>query len=1146
MNQYISTGLDYVSDRLKNFFSSAKTFFLKPNEAMKTLYALVVVGFLCFIYTWAGHGFTVPMGGDYTLQEMTFLFNGYDDWHEFFRTGRFPTWDRSVFLGVDNIGANTFYYLFDPFFLILLIFPRDWLLVLQGLSFIPKLVTGGMLFYWYLGSFEFSDKTRRLGALAYGFCGFSFAYLWFHFIDSVAFLPLIFLGVERVIKNRDPRILLIGFLLNAMTSYFFFVVFMFGGFFYAIFRFFQTIKTRSYDESMSIMGCGILTFVFGIFLGAFTLLPGMSVALSMPRMDKESYFSTIIHADSLIDAIKAIFTWEYNQSRYTPLFNFLFMPDGCYYSNLLNVYWYDNFASSLYATTPLLLLFFVALVDAIKEKKISHLIGVALTAFMILTPIGFYLFSGFTVGYARYFIIPLSWMIVFDLGAYERRRKLPARYLDISVACVLFLYIVSCILVIRAVNEQINAFTPATYWDEKMLLIILSAPWVIVCYAVMRKLFHRKAFSKAVFVMAALDVIVMGNATIIGQGTVDISSMAGGPSNIAEETKIVQAIREGEGGEDFYRIFNTTADRGNINISMREGYSGLGAFHSVYAFGAQDFLNRSRIPYTSGNWSMGVHNRRYNLETFLGTKYYIVDRINDYDAYQLPTKYNTYELSSIDNPYGYINLLDLTKEDMEKYNVEYSDSFLEFLKSDACHKSVLLNTNFVDFAFPFDTIFNEDWLMTSSYVDSKTGEVKKTYNAYEDINEYPLLRFAILEDEDYQTFAAKKKYNAGKIVMNGVETDVSSYTTANAGSIVRSAMTTNGPFVENNSAPIQFYSINNQAGKDSLRITVYAAQWPATSNNPSGEYAPCDPNDASDQSCLEGYKKEHLFEYINGIRPGDIQYDFKTKRRPDGSYYDGDGVLFNSKLVIEATDSSGKRTPIAPDADPSDPSTGVYISIFDRDNIEWRLFDENDKLISSARHSYSNYKQAHGYYADRPVYRIVGVLKEGNKTNPIRLATPYLYVQRNSDYQKAIDALRAEPIEIISRYENEILFDTKYTADKFVVLNYPNQKGWELYEITTSEESEEKVQVDVYTAQGGFIGFEAESGEHRYILEYHSPYFKEGCLLTAIGIFVTLIALIGYPMVEKSRDPYPYISSLKKKHEENIRRAKLNYDTYDE
>ncbi len=1098
-------------------FSWLKKTFLHPNEAMKTFYALMLIANLCFIYTWAGHYCTVPLGGDYTLQEMTFLYNGYDDWHTFFRTGVFPTWDRSVFLGVDNVGANSFYYLFDPFFLVLLIFPRSWLSVLQGLEFVPKMVLGGMFFYWYLGSFSFSPKAKRIGAIAFAFSGYSFGYLWFHFIDSVAFLPLTFLGIEKVIKERDPRILLVGFFLNALTSYFFFVVYMIGGFFYAVFRFFQTIKDRKSDENWAVLGCGFFAFLIGLFLSAFTLLPGMNVALSMPRVTAESdksYLAKILSASGLMEKLKAMFTWEYPQNRVTPLLNFLFMTDGCYSSNLLNVYWYDNFANSLYVTTPMLLLFFVSLSDSIHQRRIGHVIGVILTAFLILSPIGFYLFSGFTVGYARYFILPISWMIVFDLEAFERREDIPSSYLDVSLLSVLVLDIVSCILMLKVVNENPSYFNSETDWDGKMMLIVLSIPWILLCYLLMRIFYHKKAFSPLFFGLVSFEAVVMGNVTIIGQGTVDMDSLSGGRENVALETEIVSQIKKEE-GDDYYRIFNPSADRGNINLSMQEGYQGLGAFHSVYAYGTQNFLDRSRIPYSYRNWSMGIHNRRNTLETFLGTKYYLVDRIDkDYGPYQFPKNPSTGErISAYDNPYGYKDVLDLTAEEKEKLNLHYSQEFLDYLSSKSCRKSVLVNTDFIDTGFVFDSVMNEDWLATSYYYDEKKDKLNVSYNAYEDINEYPLLRFAILKGKDYQKFYGKSLYHAKDPMINGVRLPLSqgAKEVQRDGKRFRGMLTTESKYREGVDGPIEFYSPYGDENK--LRVTVYASHWPATEAVPSGEYATCSLSDPNDVSCLVTYQKEHPFEAFNGITPSDTPYDYLTGRTPDGTSYSESGLLYNSKVVIEPIDSAGNPSPIAATADPTKPESGVYLSIFNAQDFEWRLFDKEDKIITFSRHSFSDYQQAHGYYADRPIYRIVGVLRQGTKEEPVNLQTPYLYVQQNSDYQKAIEKLKENQIHILKRKDNSIEFTTDYQADKFAVLNYPKQKGWSLTRIDLDEETPKRKETEVtlYDADGGFIGFEATKGHYQYRLSYRSPYLKEACMLTAFGLLVSIGVFLFFP-----------------------------------
>jgi uncharacterized membrane protein YfhO len=1131
--------MEKAADKLSAFAKKTLHFFLHPNPALLTCYLLILVAIGCFGYTWINYNFTVPLGGDYTLQEMTFLFNGYDDWHTFFRTGHFPTWDRSVFLGIDNIGGNSFYYLFDPFFLLCLIFPRDWLLVLQGLSFVPKMVIAGMFFYWYLGSFGYSPKTRRIGALCFGFSAYSFSYLWFHFIDSVAFLPLVLLGVERILKDRDPRIFLVGFFLNAMASYFFFVEFMFGAFFYAVFRYFQTIHDRNAVQNWDTLGIGFLSFVVAVLLGCFTLLPGMSIANQMPRVSSASYLDTFLSAEGFKAKLDALltFTGSTKHNQVTPLLNFLFMYDGCYYSNLLNVYWYDNLAAGLYATTPMLLMFFVALVDSIRQKKWSHLIGLALVLFLVFTPVGFYLFSGFTVAYARYFIIPIAWMIVYDCRAIERRREIPRNYLDLSFVITAGLMVVCCLLMIYEVNLEPDYYD-STDWDYRMFLIPASLAWLTVCYFVLRHFFHKRKYSSAIFLLSSIDIIVMANLTIQMQGL----STASMNSDIPTESKIVELLKRDENNEDYYRIYNTSANRNNINLSLREGYQGLGAFHSVYPYSTQNFLDRSRIPYTYHNWSMGIHNRRYNLETFLGTKYYLVDRVdpsyvNDRDNYThlgtplaYPTTGNNHTWATdYDIPYGYKDVTTFTKEEMTKLGVNYSDELIDYLKSDQCNKSLYVNTDFVDFAFAYDQVINEYWLGSSNFSEDEDP----TYNLYEDENEYPLLRAAILTNSDYKTFLSQGKYNAGTYTINGHTVDIenSSKTMAGKASTFRASQRTYNLYREGSGGAIQVYT-ETDTWASRFKVTVYSSNWPNTEDNPTGEYATCDPSDPSDSSCLEEYAKTNPWEYANGIYPGDTKIEHKSGQTVK--------LLYNSKIVITPVDQNGNASPILPEADPSDPTTGGYISIFNNQNIEWRLYDKDGKVISFAKHSYAEYKQAHGYYADRPVYKIVGIVQEGTKDDPVLLKVPTIYVQRNKDYQAAIDKLKEEPITIKNRTDDEVAFETNYSKDKFVVLNYPVSDGWNLYEIKNGK----REKVKTYTAQGGFISFEGLSGNHTYVLSYSSPNFKLGMMLTSFGLFITMLAFMFYTMRNKHHR-FDDDSSLRKRMETTIRKEKWEYVNFE-
>ena len=142
----------------------------------------------------------------------------------------------------------------------------------------------------------------------------------------------------------------------------------------------------------------------------------------------------------------------------------------------------------------------------------------------------------------------------------------------------------------------------------------------------------------------------------------------------------------------------------------------------------------------------------------------MVDRVEDnFSTLSIPKAYpervdsNGYLVyaSDYDIPYGYKNILSLTEEEMNALGVNYSKETLDYLKSDVCTKAVYVNTNFIDFAFSFSTVMNTSWLATN--LNYKKYDDDLSYGLYEDLNEYPLLRFAMLDEKDYNRFLFNKK-----------------------------------------------------------------------------------------------------------------------------------------------------------------------------------------------------------------------------------------------------------------------------------------------------------------------------------------------------------------------------------------------------
>lgn len=257
---------------------------------------LSITALFCFISTYLQNAFTVPLGGDYVIQEMQFIYNGYDDWKHFFSTGEFVLWDTSGFLGVNNIGANQFYYLTSPWFMIFLLFPRNWIPQIQGILIMVKLVTAGLLFYVYLGSFNLKNSTKKLGAMAYAFCGWMFYNLWFHFIDSAVFLPLLLLGFEKVFQRKGPMVLILALVLLGFTNFFFLTSFCLASIPYIIFRLFQLIgnkKIKGYDALKIVCFDGVIAVITGIAIVAVVLLPSILCSLNMPRVISSTSSNTI-------------------------------------------------------------------------------------------------------------------------------------------------------------------------------------------------------------------------------------------------------------------------------------------------------------------------------------------------------------------------------------------------------------------------------------------------------------------------------------------------------------------------------------------------------------------------------------------------------------------------------------------------------------------------------------------------------------------------------------------------------------------------------------------------------------------------------------------------------------------------------------
>lgn len=708
-----------------------------PATLFNYILVLSLVGIFFYAFTLVTNAFTIPLSGDYVMQQIPFYTNGYDDWWHFFKTGEFVFWDSNTYLGANNIGSNSFYYILNPFFLPILLFPRA--LVPQGLAIlmIVKNVLAGLVMRAYLRYMKVSEKTSRLFGLVYAFSGWMTYYLWFNAYMEVAVLfPLTLLGIEKLLQEQKPWSLILGLFLMGITNYFFLVSTALSGVMYALFRYFVYFPRKSWAKRGLNAVLGVTAFAFGILMSSYVLLPSLFTSLSSNRVGQAFYLSTLIEyfkAKDWASLWKWISVWTMKDGTtrdyfaWYPVVSFLFPTVSGRSSTLYRTGDYDNVVSSLFIYTPIMLLLIPSLIVSFKKKKVSHILALFFFLFALFTPFFYNLFYGFTVAYGRWQIFVVTVLILYLAKNYDEKENFRRWMFDVSFLLLMSLAIWAFIVA----KEHLGIhYVNNGYWFrlddgfyERFYVAIYQFILLTAMYLFMRFNYQKDNLTSVLLKFIAVEAIIMGTMYTQMHGVIFyVEQYDSGVEVFSAQRETVKKILKND--QSSFRVYNTNATDAS-NIPMRLGYNGLSFFHSVYNFEVNEFNGFSRIGNGKDGWAGGIQEKRYNLETFLGVKYYLM--LNKWDRYSLDENgFPTYTYQNV--PLGY--------ERIE----EYSDSTTTVYK----------NSNYIEGGFSYDNliqnVYSEDE-STSNFIANSTEEVL--------VNEEAYLKGAILKKDKAEEINAE-------------------------------------------------------------------------------------------------------------------------------------------------------------------------------------------------------------------------------------------------------------------------------------------------------------------------------------------------------------------------------------------------------
>lgn len=241
----------------------------------------VIMTLIFFIGEFAPFGKVSILVADMRYQFVDYI--GYMKSVFFGSNDMFYTFSKTF--GGDMMGFAA-YYLFNPFFLILLLFPNDLLPV--GIVVMMVFICGfmGLFFHLMLTGIWGNRFSSLIFSTAYSLMGFNVAYInCIHYFFSIMLLPLIILGLYRMMNNRRPSLMYIFVSSLAVISNYYigYMILIFTAAFFLCMMFSNIIEYRDMKDRIRIAWTVLYSTLLAVGISAFSLF---SVLFSLSGQKK--------------------------------------------------------------------------------------------------------------------------------------------------------------------------------------------------------------------------------------------------------------------------------------------------------------------------------------------------------------------------------------------------------------------------------------------------------------------------------------------------------------------------------------------------------------------------------------------------------------------------------------------------------------------------------------------------------------------------------------------------------------------------------------------------------------------------------------------------------------------------------------------
>ncbi|MGI6590593.1 MAG: YfhO family protein [Eggerthellaceae bacterium] len=195
-----------------------------------------------------------------------------------------PQWDFSFGEGNDVLDTLHYYAIGSPFTLGCAFVPDQYMHIYYDAMVVVRLYLAGLAFCKLCIECGLSNRHAIIaGAVTYAFCGWSAYCLWRHpfFLDPLIWMPLLVLGIERIIRNGKPWIFVWSVFLSCISNVYFAWMLALLAVVYLVVRLVFLNATRG--QRPRILGRVFAYALLGIAMAAVIMVPMAGFVLGDTR-----------------------------------------------------------------------------------------------------------------------------------------------------------------------------------------------------------------------------------------------------------------------------------------------------------------------------------------------------------------------------------------------------------------------------------------------------------------------------------------------------------------------------------------------------------------------------------------------------------------------------------------------------------------------------------------------------------------------------------------------------------------------------------------------------------------------------------------------------------------------------------------------